>query len=306
MVETEGLRVQSGRRPAMGGTAAVTLVGGTPELLDDCFGLLFDLEQAWSRFLEGSDVWRLNWSQGLPVRVRPCTARLVSELIDAWAMTGGDFDPTVLPRLVASGYATSRVDASRHTALPDAAVWPGAAADIEVAGSYIRVPLGTTLDPGGLGKGLAAEMVVEFALDRGADGALAEVGGDVVVAGQAPDGAAWTIGIENPHAPNELLTTVRLSSGAVATSSRLVRAWAGADGLAHHLIDPATGRSAATPTVTSTVIAGTGARAEVLAKLAFLRAPDPLLAWLPRIGAAALIVDADHERRYSANWVDFA
>lgn len=290
----------------MGGTAAVTLIGGTPTLLDDCFRLVHDLEQAWSRFLEGSDVWRLNWSRGLPVRVRRCTARLVRELIDAWAVTGGDFDPTVLPRLVAGGYATSRVDASRRTALPDTAVWPGAIADIEVAGPDIRLPLGTTLDPGGLGKGLAADMMVELALNRGAQGVLAEVGGDVVVAGQAPDGAAWTIGIGHPYAPHELLTTVRLSSGAVATSSRLVRAWAGADGPAHHLIDPATGRSAATATVTSTVIAGTGARAEALAKLAFLRAPDPLLAWLPGIGAAALIVDADHQRRCSANWSEFA
>lgn len=176
----------------MGGTAAVTLVGGTPELLDDCFRLLAYLEHAWSRFLEGSDVWRLNCSQGLPVRVRACTARLVRELIDAWAVTAGDFDPTVLPRLVASGYATSRVDASRRTALPDTAVWPGAIADIEVAGTDIRLPAGTTVDPGGLGKGLAADMVAEFALDRGARGVLAEVGGDVVVAGQAPDGAAWT------------------------------------------------------------------------------------------------------------------
>jgi len=289
----------------MGGTAAVTLVGGTPTLLDSCFRLVHDLEQAWSRFLEGSDVWRLNWSQGLPVRVRPCTARLVRELIDAWALTGGDFDPTVLPRLVAGGYATSRVDASRRTALPDTAVWPGAIAGIEVAGSDIRLPLGTTLDPGGLGKGLAAGMVAELALNRGAQGVLAEVGGDVVVAGRAPDGDAWTIGIENPHTPNELLTTIRLSSGAVATSSRLVQTWVGADGPAHHLIDPATGRSAATSTVTSTVIAGTGARAEALTKLAFLRAPEPLLAWLPGIGAAALIVDTEHRQRCSANWAEF-
>jgi thiamine biosynthesis lipoprotein len=290
----------------MGGTATITLVGGTPRLLADCFRLLIDLEQAWSRFLPGSDVWRLNCAQGLPVRVRPCTARLVRELMEAWALTGGDFDPTVLPRLVTGGYAASRVDASRRTVLPDTVVWPGAVAEIEVAGSVIRLPLGTTLDPGGLGKGLAADMVAEFTLDRGAAGVLAEVGGDVVVAGQAPDGATWAIGIENPFGPGELLTTVRLSRGAVATSSRLVQTWAGADGPAHHLIDPATGRSAATSTVTSTVIAGTGARAEALTKLGFLRAPDPLLAWLPAIGAAALIVDADQQRRCSPNWSEFA
>jgi thiamine biosynthesis lipoprotein len=290
----------------MGGTAAITLVGATPDLLDECFGLLGALEQAWSRFHEGSDVWRLNWSQGRPVRVRSCTARLVRELISAWAMTNGDFDPTALPRLVASGYATSRLDTSQRTMLPASAVWPGEVAGIEIAGLDIRLPLGTTLDPGGLGKGLAADMVAELALDRGADGVLAEVGGDLVVAGQAPDGEAWTIGIEDPFAPGELLTVIRLAHGAVATSSRLVRVWGGPDGAAHHLIDPATGASALTPTVTSTVIAGTGARAEALAKLAFLRDPHRLLDWLPRIGAAALIVDADQRQTCTTNWSEFA
>jgi len=294
------------RRPAMGGTAAITLVGGPPGLLDDCFGLLGELEQAWSRFREGSDVWRLNWSQGRPVRVRPCTARLVAELISAWALTGGDFDPTVLPRLVASGYDTSRVDASRRTTLPETAAWPGEVAGIDIAGLDIRLPLGTTLDPGGLGKGLAADMIAELALDRGADGVLAEVGGDLVVAGQAPDATAWTIGIADPFTPAELLGVIRLARGSVATSSRLVRVWAGSDGPAHHLINPNTGVGAVTPTVTSTVIAGIGARAEALAKLAFVRDPDRLLDWLPRAGAAGLIVAADQQHKYTANWGDFA
>ncbi|TGD88611.1 FAD:protein FMN transferase [Mycolicibacterium sp. CH28] len=290
----------------MGGTAAITLVGGPPGLLDDCFGLLGELEQAWSRFLPSSDVWRLNWSQGRPVRVRPSTARLVAELIDAWALTDGDFDPTVLPQLVASGYDASRVDASRRTSLPETAAWPGEVAGIEIAGLDIRLPLGTTLDPGGLGKGLAADMIAELALDRGADGVLAEVGGDLVVAGLAPDATAWTIGIADPFTPGELVSVIRLARGSVATSSRLVRVWASFDGPAHHLINPGTGVGAVTPTVTSTVIAGTGVRAEALAKLAFVRDSHRLLDWLPRAGAAGLIVAADQRHTCTVNWGDFA
>ncbi|MGZ8802615.1 MAG: hypothetical protein ACXWZL_08405, partial [Mycobacterium sp.] len=79
MAEALAVLRREDRRRAMGGTAAITLVGGTPELLDECFRVLRDLEHAWSRFLEGSDVWRLNWSQGAVVRVRPSTARLVTE-----------------------------------------------------------------------------------------------------------------------------------------------------------------------------------------------------------------------------------
>lgn len=297
--------LRTDRRRAMGGTAAITLVGAPPELLDECFGLLGQLEQAWSRFRRDSDVWRLNWSQGRPVRVRPCTARLVTELINAWALTDGDFDPTTLPRLVTSGYDISRVDASRRTVLPATSEWPGDVAGIDIAGLDIRLPLGTTLDPGGLGKGLAADMIAELALQRGAEGVLAEIGGDLVVAGQAPDATAWVIGIADPSTPGELVSVIRLARGSVATSSRLVRVWAGPGGPAHHLINPRTGACAVTPTVTSTVIAGTGARAEALAKLAFLRDPDRLLDWLPRIGAAALIVAADQRPKRTPNWGEY-
>ena len=207
---------------------------------------------------------------------------------------------------MASGYHTSRVDPSRRTILPETAAWPGDVAGIDIAGLDIRLPLGTTLDPGGLGKGLAADMIAELAMDRGADGVLAEVGGDLVVAGQAPDATAWTIGIQDPFAPTTDERDPAPSADLWRTSSRLMRVWAGADGPAKHLIDPATGASALTPTLTSTVIAGAGARAEALAKLAFLRDPDQLLDWLPRIGAAGLIVAADQPRKHTANWADFA
>jgi FAD:protein FMN transferase len=298
-------RVIEGRRPAMGGTAAIVLVGGTRNLLDDCFALLGGLETAWSRFIEGSELWQLNWSRGSAVRVSAPTVRLVTELISAWSLTDGDFDPTTLPCLVAEGYGSSWVEEDRRTALPETAAWPGDMSCIDIDGLEVRLPLGTTLDAGGLGKGLAADIVTAFALNRGARGALAEVGGDLVVAGEAPDGVAWTVGIEDPFAPGTDLTVVRLIAGAVATSSRLKRRWNTPSGSAHHLIDSATGRSAVTTTVASTVIAGSGARAEALSKLAFVREPGRLLAWLPRVDAYGLVVASDHGRRQSPQWTDF-
>ena len=95
--------------------------------------------------------------------------------------------------------------------------------------------------------------------------------------GSAPEGGAWRIDIEDPRdlAPGAApLTTVELTDGAVATSSRCKRRWTGPDGTdRHHLIDPRTGAPAATPTLQATVIAAEGWQAEVLTKVAFL---DPV------------------------------
>jgi ApbE family len=64
--------------------------------------------------------------------------------------------------------------------------------------------------------------------------------------------------------------TIGLCSGAVATSSRVRRAWGQGDDRRHHLIDPATGAPARSGLAAVTVVAAAGWQAEVVAKAAFV------------------------------------
>ncbi len=70
--------------------------------------------------------------------------------------------------------------------------------DIDIDGSQVTLHRGTTVDSGGVGKGLAADLAVEFALKAGALGALVEVGGDVRVGGVSPRSDSWRLAIEDP------------------------------------------------------------------------------------------------------------
>lgn len=158
------------------------------------------------------------------------------------------------------------------------------------------------LDAGGIGKGLAADVICRFALAEGAWGVMAEIGGDVVVAGSAPDGIAWRIGVEDPFDLDAHLAVVRLSAGAIATSSVRKRRWPTASGERHHLLDPATGQAADTAAQTVTVIASSGARAEALTKPGFTRSTAEYLAWLPDEGAAGLVVAETGDIHTSENW----
>ena len=47
----------------------------------------------------------------------------------------------------------------------------------------VRLLDGVGFDPGGIGKGLAADLVATAAVDLGADGAMVSLGGDLRVAG---------------------------------------------------------------------------------------------------------------------------
>ena len=94
---------------AMGSHAHV-LVVGAPDLLAQAVERVADLERRWSRFVPTSDISRMNAAEGETVAVSPETYLLVSRAVEAWRLTDGLFDPTVLPALAAAGYDRSFSD----------------------------------------------------------------------------------------------------------------------------------------------------------------------------------------------------
>ena len=124
------------RHRAMASDIQLILVDAAPELARRALGRLDHLEQRWSRFLAGSDITRLNTHPGTPVPVDPDTLVLVAAMIDGWHRTQGRYDPTLLPGLVAAGYAASIENPRAATILPavlDGRVNPGKVFDLTVA-----------------------------------------------------------------------------------------------------------------------------------------------------------------------------
>jgi thiamine biosynthesis lipoprotein len=254
---------------AMGSDAHLIVVGGAEHLLDDACRRVDDLEQRWSRFIETSEVCELNRRAGHDLMVSAETAMLVERAIDAWRVTGGGFDPTVLGAVLRAGYDVSFDTMPVEKSATQSALIVGCT-DIVVDGRTVRLPARTGFDPGGIGKGLAADIVIGELLAGGAAGACVNLGGDLRVAGSNPSGDAWTIAIEHP-AVDEPVALIGLHSGAVATSTTLRRRWSVDGQTRHHLIDPATGEPSDSDLELTTVIAAEAWIAEVLAKAVLLR-----------------------------------
>jgi len=292
----------------MGTTAHVIVAGGARGLADRALDRLEMLEARWSRFRPDSEISRLNARPGVPVLVSHDTYLLVERAVEGWQLTAGRFDPTLLPELRAAGYDRSfeLVGASGVpgdspascpgaplVARPEPRLGAGAIALDPTVGT-VRLPTGVELDPGGIGKGLAADLVVEQLLADGATGAMVSVGGDLRAEGVAPGGRGWVVAIADPEDPDGVVATVAVEAGAVASTWRTKRAWTGADGTRrHHIIDPATRGSAATGLSGVTVISGTGWHAEVLAKAAFLAGAHVGAELLADRAAAGLLVGDD-------------
>jgi thiamine biosynthesis lipoprotein len=256
-----------------------------------------ELERRWSRFRPDSEISRLNALAGSSMAVSVETLGLVARALEGARATGGRYDPTVLGDVLRAGY--DRTFEELGGAGAGGAVGGGsplgrgwARVVVDAARSSVTLPAGVGLDPGGIGKGYAADLVAEELRAAGAAGVLVNLGGDLRAEGRAPGGGSWVVGIEHPQRPG-LTATVTLRRGAVATSSRVRRAWGPATDRRHHLIDPATGWPADTGLVAVTVLAANGWQAEVLAKAAFVGGLDRGLALLTAAGADGLLVD-DH------------
>ncbi len=288
----------------MGTVANISVVGGTDEMAAELERTARLLESLWSRFIEDSDISRLNNAEGEPTPVNPQTVKLVTEMLAAKTLTDGDYDPTILPKLMAEGYAASRVNPTNVTTLPASARWPVDTSTTTIVGNVCTLPVGMTLDPGGIGKGLAADVLAALAMERGAIGVLVEMGGDVRITGTPPDGDQWRIGIEDPFVEGRTIARVNLVDGAVATSSTLKRTWEKDGRAANHIIDVRTGSSMDSTVVTVSVIATSAAIAEVLAKSGFTR--SDFLRWIPTLGAAALVTYKDGTTAQSSNWQDYS
>ena len=280
---------------AMGTDVEITVVDADPTLLGVAHRRIADLEQRWSRFIDSSDVSRLNRAGGVPTRVSAETLALVMHAQEGFDLTGGRFDALQVRALERLGYTesferlanVSAPELMRPVPVPTRADRV-ARIEIDANASTARIPAGRGFDPGGIGKGFAADLVAQELRALGVAGVCVNVGGDVRVAGTAPQGDTWMIAVRD-RADDPPVAYLAVADGAVATTSRSRRRWRGPDGqVHHHIVDPATGSSAVTPVVHATAVASEGWRAEILAKVAFLDRTEGI-ALAERMGATAMV-----------------
>jgi FAD:protein FMN transferase len=255
-------------------------------------------ERVLSRFLPASDLSRLNRLSGYWVTV---DERLIMALRSALLFreeTGGRFDPTILPALVALGYDRS-FELLKADPRASTSNWsPNSTVEVDTATSRARIEKGAAVDMGGVGKGFAASRALGAMREAWAElpGALADLGGDIVVWGATPDGGLWRLAIADPRAPGRTLATVEIDDGAVATSGRDQRRF-GPDRQLHHLIEPTTGAPATSGPLAVTVVGRDGAEVEAYATALAITPPEDAANSLSaRPHLSALVIPIEGER----------
>jgi thiamine biosynthesis lipoprotein len=262
-------------------------------------------DRACSRFREDSELSRLNNGEDIGpasewFRAAVATAVQVAE------STGGSVDPTIGQTLIDLGYDRTFADLDPSTPLSVTAThvpaWRSVVVD-DTTGR-VRVPARVRLDLGATAKALCADRAASSAATEAGTGVLVSLGGDIAVAGPAPDGG-WRVRVtdradSDPAAagPGQ---TVSLTVGGLATSGTSARRWSRAGADLHHVVDPRTGRPAEEVWRTASVAAPTCVAANGASTTAVIRG-SAAIAWLTERGFDARLVGTDGAVATTGAW----
>jgi thiamine biosynthesis lipoprotein len=239
-------------------------------------------------------------------QVSPLLAEAIAVALRAAELTDGDVDPTVGAAMSAIGYDRDfeRIDRTGPAGQLTVRTVPGWR-EVRLEGRTLTMPAGIQLDLGATAKAWAADRSAARIARQAGCGVLVSLGGDIAVAGPAPEGG-WRIRVqdvtgdpdETPEGPYALIA---IRDGGLATSSTKARRWQRGGDVLHHILDPRTGLPAEPVWRTVSVAAGTCADANAASTAAVIRG-RAALGWLARLGLPARLVDASGVVFTVAGW----
>ena len=264
------------------------------------------MDQAASRFREDSELSLLNASPDREVTISPLLAQAIATALRGAELSGGAVDPTIGSAIRLAGYDTDfalvPVDGDQIRLYSERV--PGwRAVHLDIRSRTVRVPRGVEIDLGATAKALTSDLAAAAA-SKAIDGAgvLVSLGGDIAVAGEAPDDG-WSIqASEDSAAPiDDKEESVTIASGGIATSSTTVRRWTRGGVVLHHIIDPATGLPADSCWRTASVVAATCVDANIASTAAIVMGRDAI-SWLEANRLPARLIDLAGNVHRVAGW----
>jgi thiamine biosynthesis lipoprotein len=260
------------------------------------------LDAACSRFRDDSELALLNRAgRGI---VSPLLRDALEAALGAAAATDGLVDPTVGASMRALGYDRDFDVVVRRGAQPAFEARPAAgwrSVSVDPATSLVELRRGTELDLGATAKSFASDRIATAIATATGSAALVSLGGDIAVAGPAPE-EGWPILVgDDSRARDGHGQVVAIRGGGLATSSTTVRRWRAGAAEVHHIVHPLTGAPASEIWRTVSVAAPTCLDANTAATAAVVLG-ESAVPWLQARGLAARLVRAGGEVVVTGGW----
>ncbi len=264
-------------------TVATLTADCSDEVLSEAFLLCENFEKQLSRTKENSDVYKLNNSNGF-IEVSEETVKIIERAVYYSKLSNGKFDITVYP--------VSSLWDFKNQIIPDRKEIAEALKNvdyesIEIIENSINLN-GKKIDLGGIAKGYIADEIKSFLVNKGAEKALINLGGNIVAFGDD-----YKIGIQRPFG-NDTVATIHISDASVVTSGIYQRYIEKDEKIFHHIIDPDKGYGVQNELSSVTVIGKSSLDCDALSTACMLLGTEKAKALIEKTPETeAIFIDRD-------------
>ena len=215
--------------------------------------------------------------------------------MDIYNETEGAFSPCILPLSKLWGIEDGSTIIPSESNINNALSYTDPS-DMEVAESgVIFHKEGMSIDFGAVGKGIAADLVMNLLSDKQVPGAVVSIGGTIAVYGDKGKKKPWHIGIQDPRGANgDILGVLTVPGGSVVSTSGDYEKYFEVDGKRyHHIFDPKTGYPADNGLISVTICSEDGFLSDAMSTACFVLGLDKGMQYADEKGVDAIFVTSD-------------
>lgn len=300
------LDVQLIQGETMGTTYAIKFIGDPkPELKQEVDILLRQFNQSLSTYIPDSEVSKFNQdSLGID---NPSTymREVMGESRKIWKLSGGAFDPTVMPLVNLWGFGFENRDSVNKEDIDTMMGMVGFDKVVMDAERVVKDHPDVMLDFSAIAKGYGVDIVSDYLEQKGIPNFMVDIGGEVYCSGNAVNGKPWKIGIEDPSRPEdrEPLLILPLNDLAVATSGNYRNFYIKDGKKISHTLDPKTGYPVEHSLLSASVVSSNCMEADGMATALMVMGPEEAIDFAERKNIMAFLIyeDEDGELRQVAS-----
>ena len=231
---------------ALGTVCSVSLFDSSKQaLLPASFSLISQLENKISKNIPDSEISNLNRNAGVsPVFLSQPVFNLLTMARKYSILSEGMFDVTIDPVVELWGIGTEGASVPERSKLEHAVSlvdYRKIVLDAAECSAFLPEKE-LAVDLGGIAKGYIADQVRTLLVESGAGCGIIDLGGNILVFGNKPDGSDFRIGIQDPFGGRgSSIGVVTMKEGSLVTSGIYERFFEQDGKKYHHIFDVRTG-----------------------------------------------------------------
>lgn len=152
--------------------------------------------------------------------------------------------------------------------------------NIKIENNYVTIPTNSKIGLGYIAKGYIADSLQNTLKSNGFNNYIINLGGNILLSGNKPDGNIYTIGIEKPFSTNDVADQLTTTNTSIVTSGIYERYFKYQGNIYHHILDVNTGYPINNNLYSVTVTGPSSEKCDALSTFLFILGKDKGLEYI--------------------------